>query len=457
MDVLIKNATVVTGGATGEIINDGALAVQGDTIVAVGKTSDLESVYQTFTVIDGTGKAILPGFINSHTHTVLNVLRGTVEDMEVDSVYMYMTPITFAMNDDERSALAALSCAEAIRSGSTTLVDPGRFVPGYAQTMVDTGLRLYLSETCVDAVTTKIRLGIYEYSHEWGQDFLKRAVALAEEFHGQDNGRIQCQIAAHAPDNCSPWMLAELNDLSQTYGLRRTTHLAQSVGEVEQVRKFAGVTPAEYLRDNDWLGDDVLAAHWSHCTESDIEILAESGVHIAHCPASGSRGGFHRAANMLSIVDAGVNVALGTDNMSEDMFDAMKIGIALNRGKRGDRARPTPGEMLDAATINGAKALGREADLGSLKVGKHADIVMVNLRTPNMTPVINLLSNLVHYGQAGNVEAVMVAGRFLMQDGELTTMNEQDVLRHAQEATVSAWGRLSEIYPDIPALQPPEW
>ncbi|RUA03680.1 MAG: hypothetical protein DSY88_04990 [Candidatus Poseidoniales archaeon] len=187
MDVLIKNTTVVTGGATGEIINDGALAVQGDTIVAVGKTSDLESVYQTFTVIDGTGKAILPGFINSHTHTVLNVLRGTVEDMEVDSVYMYMTPITFAMNDDERSALAALSCAEAIRSGSTTLVDPGRFVPGYAQTMVDTGLRLYLSETCVDAVTTKIRLGIYEYSHEWGQDFLKRAVALAEEFHGQDN------------------------------------------------------------------------------------------------------------------------------------------------------------------------------------------------------------------------------------------------------------------------------
>jgi 5-methylthioadenosine/S-adenosylhomocysteine deaminase len=377
--------------------------------------------------------------------------------MEVDSVYMYMTPITFAMNDDERSALAALSCAEAIRSGSTTLVDPGRFVPGYAQTMADTGLRLYLSETCVDAVTPKIRFGIYEYTREWGQAFLDRAVALAEGFHGMDDGRVQCHIAAHAPDNCSPWMLAELNDLAQTYGLRRTTHLAQSLGEVAQVRKIANATPAEYLRNNDWLGDDVLAAHWSHCTESDIEILAESGTHIAHCPASGSRGGFHRAANMPSIVDAGVNVALGTDNMSEDMFEALKFGMVINRGRRGDRTRPTPGEMLDAATINGAKAVGREADLGSLEAGKQADLIVINLRRPNMTPVIQLLSNLVHYGQAGNVETVMVAGRILLQDGELTTMNEQDVLRNAQEATINAWKRLSEIYPDVPAMEPSPW
>jgi 5-methylthioadenosine/S-adenosylhomocysteine deaminase len=457
MDVLIKNATVVTGGATGEIINDGTVVVRGDKIVAVGSTAELESSYQNLEVIDGRGKAILPGFINSHTHTVLNVLRGTVEDMEVDSVYMYMTPITFAMNADERSAMAALSCVEAIRSGTTTLVDPGRFVPGYAQTMVDTGLRLYLSETCVDAVTTKIRLGIYEYSQEWGEDFLGRAVELIEGFHGMDNGRVQCHVAAHAPDNCSPWMLAKLNDLAQTYDLRRTTHLAQSLGEVEQVRKIAGVTPTEYLRDNDWLGDDVLAAHWSHCTESDIEILAESGVHIAHCPASGSRGGFHRAANMPSIVDAGVNVALGTDNMSEDMFDALRIGMVINRGKRNNQMRPTPGEMLDAGTINGAKAVGREADLGSLEVGKQADLMLINLRSANLVPLIHLLSNIVHYGQAGNVETLMVAGRILMRDGELTTMNEQDVLRNAQEATISSWKRLSEMYPDIPALEPAAW
>ena len=220
---------------------------------------------------------------------------------------------------------------------------------------------------------------------------------------------------------------------------------------------MANATPAGYLRNNAWLGDDVLAAHESQSTESDIEILAESGTHIAHCPASGSRGGFHRAANMPSIVDAGVNVALGTDNMSEDMFEALKFGMALGRGRRGDRARPTPGEMLDAATLNGAKAIGREADLGSLEVGKQADLILVNLRRPNMTPVISLLSNLVHYGQAGNVETVMVAGRILMQDGELMTMNEQDVLRNAQEATISAWKRLSELYPDVPAMEPSPW
>ena len=160
---------------------------------------------------------------------------------------------------------------------------------------------------------------------------------------------------------------------------------------------------------------------------------------------------------MPSIVDAGVNVALGTDNMSEDMFEALKFGMVINRGRRGDRTRPTPGEMLDAATINGAKAVGREADLGSLEAGKQADLIVINLRRPNMTPVIQLLSNLVHYGQAGNVETVMVAGRILLQDGELTTMNEQDVLRNAQEATINAWKRLSEIYPDVPAMEPSPW
>ncbi len=454
VNMLIKNATVVTCDAEATIINDGAVAVVDGRIAAVGKTADLEPAYHHLQSIDARAKAVLPGLINAHTHTVLTVIRGTVEDMDVNSVYAYMTPITFAMSADERAAMAALGCLESIRCGSTTLVDPLRYVEGYAQAMVDSGLRLFLSESSADALTLEIRHGRYEYSREWGEQFVERTINLVEHFHGADNGRVQCQIAAHATENCSPWMLGKLMELADKYGLRRTIHLAQSRAEVEQVGKLSGngSTPAEYLRDNGWLGPELLAAHWSFCTESDIDILAESGTHMAHCPASSSRRGSYGGANMPYIVDAGVNVALGTDNMSEDMWQALSIGIIVNRGKRGGGIYPTPRQFLDCVTRNGALALGRDKDMGTLEAGKLADVTIVDLRRPHLTPVNNLLSNLVHYGQAADVETVIVGGEMVMRDGKVLTMNEDDVVRNAAEATTSAWMRLREQFPDIPSV-----
>lgn len=455
MDVLFKNGTIVTCDENDTIIQDGAVAVIGNKIAAVGETSDLEGQYPVLDVIDARDKAVLPGLINSHTHTVLTVIRGTVEDMASEVVYTYMTPITIVMNPDERSAMTALGCLEAIRSGATTLVDPLRWVTTYAQTMVDTGLRLFLSESCADALTLKIRFGEYEYSQEWGEQFLERATALVEHFHDTANGRVQCQIAAHAPDNCSPWMLERVLNLANKYGLRRTIHLAQSQLEVDQVKKVSGRTPVEYLQDNGWLGPDLLAAHWTHCTEKDIEILAETGVHMATCPASSSTHGNFGIANYPAIFDAGINVALGTDNMTEDMFHAMNMGLITQRGMRGGSINPTPQQMLHCATTNGAKALGRDHDLGSIEAGKLADLCIISLTRPHLVPAISLLSNLVHYGQAGDVETVMVDGEFVMRDGKVLTMNEEDVVRNAREATVSSWRRLHEQYPDIPMPDSP--
>ncbi|MBI4200386.1 MAG: amidohydrolase [Chloroflexi bacterium] len=450
MDTLILHGTIVTGDARRRIIADGGLAIQGERIVAVGKADEVRRQFPQLPAMDAQGKAVLPGFVNIHTHTVLTGLRGLVEDSDLAVVYTYMTPITFVMSADERSALAALGCLEAIRSGTTTLVDPLRHVATYAQAMADSGLRLFLSESCADALTLQIRHGSYEYSRAWGEEFLERAIALVETWHMRDGGRVQCHIAAHAPDNCSPWMLERLLELAQKYGLRRTVHLAQSQQEVVQVRKLHGGTPVEYLRDHRFLGPDLIAAHCLFCTPEDVTILAESGVHLAHCPASNSRRGWAGGAPMPLMLDSGVNVALGTDNMSEDMFEAMRIGIILNRGKRGNGVDPMPADMLDWATRNGARALGLEQDLGSLEPGQKADLVIVNLRRPHLVPTINLASNLVHYGQASDMETVMVDGKLVMKDGKVLTMSEEDVLRHAQEATLSAWRRLHQQYPDIP-------
>ena len=447
--ILIKNATVVTCDAQRRIINNGAVAIRGEKIIAVEETAKLEPIYPDFKVIKIGGKAILPGFINSHTHTVLTVLRGTVEDMEGDAVYGYMTPISFAMKPDERAAMAKLGCLEAIHSGTTTLVDPFRHVTDYARKMAETGLRLFLSENVADALTLKIRSGIYEYDRAWGEQSLERTIQLIEKHHNTYNGRLQCQIAAHAPDNCSPWVLERLIDLAKKYRLRRTIHLAQSRGEVAQVRKLWGKTPAEYLQENGWLGPDLVAAHWTFCTEKDIEILAGSGTHMAHCPANSSRRGPHRAL-FKNILESRINIALGTDNMTEDVFHALKIGLILYRGGLGGGVTPNPQLLLDAATRHGALALARQDDLGSIEPGKTADLIVIDLNRAHLRPILNLTSNLVHYGHPGAVESVMVDGEFVKFEGKVLTMDEDEVIKSAQEATESAWRRLQESSPDIP-------
>ena len=449
MDAKLLHAVVVTQNARREILADGGVAVRGNRIAAVGTSDDIERAHAQLPTFNLTGKALLPGFINAHTHVVLLVLRGTVEDMGAEAIYGYMSPISFAMNDDERQALALLGCLEGLRSGSSTLVEPFRHVVGYAGAMAKTGMRLWFSENCADALTLKIRHGIYEFDQAWGETFLERQRALIGKFHGTHNGRVQCQVAAHAPDNCSPWMLRQLNDLREKHGLRRTIHMAQSRGEVAQVRSYAGCTPAEYLERNDWLGPDVVGAHWTYCTDSDVNLLARHGVHMAHCAANSSRRGPH-AAPLAKILDAGVNVALGTDNMTEDMFQAMHVGSIVHRGAYGGGVNPRPQDLLDAATRNGALSLGAENDIGSIESGKKADLTVVNLEDASMLPRINLVSNLVHYGHQRLVDSVMVDGEFLLRDGKVLCLDEKEVLRNAQSATAGAWRRLHDTSPDLP-------
>ena len=450
--LLISGATVLTCNERGDVLEEGAVAVQGDRIIAVGAAGDLAGRFAGMPVMRAHGKALMPGFINSHTHGVLLVLRGTVEDMAGDAIFGYMTPISFAMTDGERRAIARLACIEAIRSGTTTMVEVFRFVAGYADAMVGSGLRFWFSENAADALILKIRHGIYEYDRRFGEQFLERSTEVIERFHGSAGGRVQCQVAAHAPDVCSPWMLGRLNDLARRHGLTRTVHLAQSPGEVRQVRAARDATPADYLRDHDWLGPDVVAAHWTWCTDADIDSLAAHGVHMAHCPANSSRLGPHQV-RIGRILDAGVNVVLGTDNMTEDMFHALKIGSIVHRRRHGGRpvdgVDPQPEAMLDTVTRNAARALGQAGELGSVEAGRKADLVILDLNRAHLRPVLNPVSNIVHYGHPGAVESVMVDGRFVMLDRAILTMDESAVIEDAQKAAVAAWQRLHARSGDI--------
>ncbi|GMG81570.1 amidohydrolase [Paralimibaculum aggregatum] len=449
--LLLENARFLEHGPDGlAVLRLGAIAVEGERIAAI-LPEPAPAGFDDFERIDCTGRAVSPGLINAHTHTVLLTLRGTVEDIEGNLVYQYMVPASYLLEPHERAAIARLGCVEAIRSGSTTLVDPLRLVDDYAEAMADSGLRLWLCESAADALTREVGeggAGRYRYDRAWGQTFLDRSRALIGRWHGAREGRVEVLVAAHGPDNCSPWMLAELKKLAAETGLRRTIHLSQVVSEVEQVRAAHGQTSTEYLRDNDWLGDDLLAVHWTFCTEDDVRILAEHGVHLAHCPASMSAKGPHRLP-MRAILENGVNIALGTDNMTEDMFHAMKLGLVVHRGAYGRSTVPSPQQVFNCATTNAARALGRD-DIGRIAVGAKADLTLFDLGAPALVPRISLVSNLVHYGHPGVVTDVMVGGRFLMRAGRLTTIDEAAAIAEAQAATDAMWARFAEQETTVP-------
>lgn len=457
MDLLIIDAVVVTQDAERTVIDRGAVAIRDDRILDVGPTAKLEAAWPDMPRMAGRGKAVLPGFINAHTHTILTVLRATVEDWSGNAVYGYMSPVSYTMSAHERSVMAMLGVVEGIRSGCTTFVDPFRHVPDYADAMAGLGARLVLSENCADVNTLKIRHGDWNRDAAFGEAFLERTRGGIARFHNTHDGRLQIQIAAHATDNCTPEYLEQLTDLARQHGMPRTIHLAQSIEEIRVIREKYGCTPAEYLARHGWAEPDVVAAHWTYCTADDVVLLAERGMQMVHCPANGSRRGPHPVL-AHSIRQAGVNVCFGTDNMTEDMFHAMKIGLIVHRGAEGQQGtEPQPEWIFDAVNRNGARSIGRQDDLGSIEAGKKADLTLVNLNTPALRPITNLVGNLVHYGHPGTVESVMVDGRFLLRDGRLLVADELALLEEAQAVTQRVWARMLAANPDLPPPRRLQW
>lgn len=451
MDLVLTNTLAVTCDDARRVIPHAGIVVRGTRIAAVGATAEIEAAYPDVPCMDASRLVVLPGLINAHTHSVLIVLRGTVEDWDGEAIYNFMSPISYVMTAEERGVLAQLACLEAIRCGTTTLVDPFRHVAGYAGAMAATGMRLVLSESCADIDTRRIRHGDYAVDPAFGAAFLDRATELIETWHGKHDGRVRCQVAAHAPDNCSPAMLASLRELAAKHGLTRTVHMAQSEGEVAATQRAHGLTPAAYLEREGWLGPDVVGAHWTFCTRADIELLAGRGVRMAHCPASISRRRMHPAL-IGTIRDAGVRVVLGTDNMSADIFPTLAVGAMLHRTGRGRETEggvvPTPQDLLDMVTRGAADSVGAP-DLGRIEAGMRADLTLIDMDQAAMRPAIRPLSNIVHYGHPGVVHSTMVDGTWLMQDRRLTTIDEPALLREAQAVTRRVWDRLVVANPDL--------
>src|SRR5262249_10683234 len=438
MRTAIRHTTIVTADATRTVHHDATLVVEDDRIVAIDPTNRTADQLGT-DVIDGRGKAVFPGLSNCHTHLHLTHSRGIQEAFDFPSTLRFPSTVAAFMSHEELAVFAVLGAIEAIRSGTTALVEIGFDLPAYAAAIAPSGLRLVLAQSCSDVIADAVASSAM-FSPARGDASLRRVADFVERWHDTEAGRITCCVAPHAPEACSPELLRAARALAESRRLRYTIHLNQSRWEVDQVMRQRGVRPTEYLARSEFLGPDLIAAHCRFMAPSEVALLGQSRAFVSHNAAMSARRA--AAPPIQALAAAGCTIAMGSDNMAEDMVEVMRTGLFMERVARQDARSPQPEDVLEWAASNGARALGHGQIAGSLEAGKKADLFIVNPRRPNLVPTMRIVSAFVHNGQAADVESVMVDGRWLMRDGTVLTLDEPDIVARAEAIGQRAWRQL---------------
>jgi 5-methylthioadenosine/S-adenosylhomocysteine deaminase len=449
---LIHDTTVVTGDDAGAIHYGAALAVDGGRIAAIGPTPELLARHPAAERVDGRGRAVLPGLANTHTHLSRVLARGIYEDLSPSHTPPFsggLAPLpTPVLDPDEERVMVLLGALEAIRSGTTLALEESAGIDRYADALTGTGLRLLLCERAWDRGKASIgQPGPFEVDRALGAAGLERIAVLHRRWDGAGGGRVRTGLAGWAPDMCSPALLGGLRKLQDELGVVATVHLNQVWGEVAAVREQRGVPPTEYLSREGFLSSRLVAAHCRCMTAEEERVLGAAGAAVAFNSAIAARRGLSPRADELE--RAGCLVTLGTDNMAEDMVEVMRTALFMERVRRQDGRRPAPEDVLTWATRNGYAALG-VADGGWLAPGNRADLIVVDLRRPHLAPALRVVSDFVHNGQAGDVESVMVDGRWIMRDHRVLTLDEPALVAEAERVARAAWSRLFAQRPELP-------
>jgi 5-methylthioadenosine/S-adenosylhomocysteine deaminase len=430
-DYILTDGVVVTMNALGEVFPQGAVAIRGRNLVAVGSVDGVLEEWEAPEVLACGGAAVLPGLVNAHTHAPMSLLRGLADDLRLDVwLFGYMLPV-------EREFVGAefcrwgtlLSCAEMLLSGVTCFADMYYYEGDVAQAAAEAGMRAICAETIMTWPTPDAE------SYDEG---LALTRAYIEAWKG--HALITPAVGPHAPESATPDLLREAARLAQEHQVPLLVHVAETSGGVEEARQLYGMSPVEVLEQLGVLDGQVLAAHCVHVTPEEWSILAQKGVGVAHNPTSNLKlaSGLADVAGML---EAGVSVGIGTDgqasNNDQDMFEEMRLAALLPKGITQDPTVVPARQALAMATIEGARVLGLESITGSLEVGKRADIAIVALDRAHNVPRFdlspdNLYSQVVYAAKASDVQHVFVDGRWVMRDRVLQTIDESRVRAEAQ-------------------------
>jgi len=430
VDLLVKGATVVTMDANRRVLENGFLAIRGDEIVLIG--SDVNLTFPKGIVakqtIDASGKLIIPGLINGHTHIPMVLMRGLKDDVTLDDwLRKFIFPAeAHNVTEDYVRWGSRLALAEMIRSGTTTFADMYYFEDAEAEETKAAGLRGVLGETWIDFPVPDNK-NVAEMA-SYTEKFLKK---------WQGDPLIHAAVAPHSIYTCSEKTLRDAATLARKYHAPLLIHVSEMRKEFVDSIEKNGATPVQYLERIEFLGPDVLAAHCIWVDYTDMKILAERQVGCVHNPSSNMM----LASGVAPVVDqraAGMRVGLGTDgpagsNNDLDMMEEMDLAAKLQKTYRVDpRALGAKGAM-EMATIEGARALHMEKQIGSLETGKKADFVILTLDVPNAVPMYDVYSQIVYALKASEVQTVVVAGKTLLKDGKLLTVDEPAAMAKAKE------------------------
>jgi 5-methylthioadenosine/S-adenosylhomocysteine deaminase len=428
VDLLVTGGIIVTMDGPRRILEDGAVAVKGDEILAVASRAELESKYQPATTIDARGGLVLPGFINGHTHVPMTLFRGLHDDVTLnDWLYKYIFPAE-AKNVNEEFVRwgTRLAAAEQIRGGVTTFADMYYFEDAVAEETKATGMRGVLGETFIDfpAPDNKSEAETLAYTEK----FLKK---------WQGDPLIHAAAAPHSIYTCSKKTLQDAAALARKYHAPILIHTSEMKKEWEDSEKQNGMSPVQYLDKVGVLGPDVVSAHCIFVDEADRETLAERQVGCVHSPSSNMMiaSGVAPVPEMRA---AGVAVGLGTDgpagsNNDLDLMEEMDLAAKLAKITKLNPLALNARAVVEMATIDGARALHMEKEIGSLEAGKKADLIVISLDEPNAVPMYDVYAQLAYALKGSNVETVVIGGRVVMRDRKLLTVNEEQVMAKAHE------------------------
>jgi 5-methylthioadenosine/S-adenosylhomocysteine deaminase len=427
-DLIIAGGMVVTMDGQRHIYDDGAVVVSGDSIVAVGPRAELEAKYASKQTIDAKNKLVLPGFINGHTHVPMTLFRGLHDDVTLaDWLYKYIFPAE-AKNVTEPFVRwgTKLAAAEQIRSGVTTFADMYYFEDAVAEETKAAGMRGVLGETFIDfpAPDNKNESEMLAYTEK----FLKK---------WQGDPLIHASVAPHSIYTCSQKTLQDASALARKYHAPILIHMAEMKKEWEDSEKLHGASPTQYLERIGVLGPDVIAAHCIFVDDADRKIIAQNNVGCVHNPSSNMMiaSGVAPVPEMRA---AGIAVGLGTDgpagsNNDLDLMEEIDLAAKLAKITKMNPLALNAQAVVEMATIDGARALHLQKEIGSLEPGKKADLILIDLDEPNAVPMYDVYAQIAYSLKASDVQTVMIAGQIVMQDRKLLTVNEEETIVKARE------------------------
>ena len=427
MDLIIKNAKILTMNEQMDIISNGSIAIRDDKISFISKEGIIPPDFSSDNTIDAKGKLVMPGLINTHTHVGMSLLRNYADDLPLEKwLFGKVFPIEDKFTDEDVYWASKLSIIEMIRTGTTTFADMYFFMDQVARAVEETGIRANLSRglQCFDE----------SFDAKTDQRF-NEARELFENWNNKADGRIKVFVGPHSVYTCIPSYLQEAVNFAKELGTGIHIHLLETKKEAQDSIKNFGCTAIEHCNKMGMFDIPTLAAHGVHLTDCDIEIIQEKKVNIAHNPGSNLKLG-SGIARLPELLQKGINVCLGTDgaasNNNLDMIEEMRLASLISKGFHMNPTLVNAVESIRMAVTNGAKALGIDNEVGVIKPGMSADLIVMDTNRVNYIPKSNITSALVYSSNSLDVQTVIVNGKVLMEKGELKTIDEEKVIHEVE-------------------------